>query len=120
MNTKKLLMLCGKPWISKLRFWEPWSSCRLMGAESAELLDMDAMLNLCANRLAASESETYESQTSSFIETPTEEGIVLQKIIDSMQEHPMQKKNLENLSEILTIFIESMINHRLVFTFALV
>jgi hypothetical protein len=88
-----------------------------MGAESAELLDMDAMLNLCANRFASSESE---SRTSSFIETPTEEGIVLQKIIDSMKEHPMQKKNLENLSEILTIFIESMINHRLVFTFALV
>ena len=120
MNTKKLIVLNKTPWISKLRFWEPWSSCRLMGAESSELLDIDAMLNLCANRLAKDTKNQGQTDGSLELENSTEAGILLQNKLGSMNEHPMQKENLEMLSKILTIFIESMINHRLVFILVLV
>jgi hypothetical protein len=115
MNTKKLIAISLTPWISKLQFWEPWSSCRLMGAESAELLDMDAMLNLCGIRLAQDPKNQGQLGTDLEHKNSTEAGILLQKNLDSMIEHPMKKENLEMLSKILTILIESMINHRWVF-----
>ncbi len=74
-----------------------------MCAESAELMDVNDMLNLTSRKLNSSKNHNRDL------------SMIRKKLSDLLcraEKEPMQKENLEMLSDLLTVFIESMLNHR--------
>jgi hypothetical protein len=73
-----------------------------MGAESAELMDINDLLNFTSRKLRTSKDHTIQSMIRK----------EFSDLLCLIEKDPMQKENLEKLSDVLIIFIESMLNHR--------